>query len=209
MNPGMMLQIHRDDATVVQKFFTHFLPTIADTELGDRPNHYSIYIKDPIWNKWFGVETFDTEIDWVNIYYADTKVELDKIKFSLESWEGHGLFYFDFPAYENLIIEAHQYLRHWLFGRESEIRINIIDFDMDFKGQFKLDEKGYLDPVVYACDINFGSSDIQSDDWLVEFLMFEIVHFSFIVIQNTAWATGPFMFTNMLGPVLDKYLNHY
>ena len=53
---------------------------------------------------------------------------------------------------------------------------------MDFKGQFKLDDNGYLDPIVYGCDINFGDSDIVSDDWLVEFITFEIVHFSFIVI---------------------------
>ena len=53
---------------------------------------------------------------------------------------------------------------------------------MDFKGQFKLDDNGYLDPIVYGCDINFGDSDIASDDWLVEFITFEIVHFSFIVI---------------------------
>ena len=80
---------------------------------------------------------------------------------------------------------------------------------MDFKGQFVLDENGYLDPIVYGCDINFGESDVVSSDWFVEFWTFELIHFSFIVIQNTAWIIGPFMFTNMLGPVMDKYLNHY
>lgn len=80
---------------------------------------------------------------------------------------------------------------------------------MDFKGILKLDQNGYLDPVVFGCDINFGESDIKSTDWLMEILIFEIVHFSFIVIHNAAWITGPVMFTQMLGPVIDKYLNHY
>ena len=103
----MMLKVHQQDTTVVQKWITHFLPSIADTALGDRPNHYSIYIKDPIWNKWFGIEDFDTEIIWSNIWYTDSKVNLDKVKFNLDNYKGHGLFYLDFPAYENLAIEAH------------------------------------------------------------------------------------------------------
>ena len=40
MNAGMMLNIAKDDTTIMQKFITHFLPTIADTTLGERPTHY-------------------------------------------------------------------------------------------------------------------------------------------------------------------------
>ena len=72
----------------------------------------------------------------------------------MEDWEGHGLFYVDFPAYKSLVIEAHQEVSHWLWGSESDVTISIKDFDMDFKGQFKLDKNGYLDPVVYGCDIH-------------------------------------------------------
>ena len=66
-----------------------------------------------------------------------------------------------------------------------------------------------MDPIVYGCDINFGESDVVSSDWFVEFWTREVVHFSFIVIHNTAWLIGKVMFTEMLGPVMDKYLNHY
>ena len=47
-----------------------------------------------------------------------------------------------------------------------------------------------------------------SSDWFVEFWTREVVHFSFIVIHNTSWLIGKFMFTEMLGPVIDKYINH-
>ena len=102
----MMLNINQGDATIIQKFVTHFLPTIADAELGERPTHYFFEIKDPIWNGWFGLKTFDTQVFWEHIEYTDADIELDKIKFGIENWEGHGLFSFDFPAYKNLIIKA-------------------------------------------------------------------------------------------------------
>jgi hypothetical protein len=85
----------------------------------------------------------------------------------------------------------------------------IKDFDVDFRGQFKLDEHGYLDPVVYGVDIDFGHSDFIQDDWFLEAVTFELIQFSFVVIHNTAWLLGQYMFTNMLGPAMDKYLNHY
>lgn len=96
-----------------------------------------------------------------------------------------------------------------MFGGESEIIIDIKDFDMDFKGILKLNEHGYLSPVVLGCDINFGESDVSSTSWIVEAFIYEVVHFSFIVIHNAAWITGPVMFTRIIGPVIDKYLNHY
>ena len=108
-------------------------------------------MKDPIWNGWFGVDTFDTQVHWENIRYTDADIELDKIIFSLDDYEGHGLFRLDFPAYKKLIIEAHQKVFHWLWGSESDLKISIIDLELDFKGRFQLDENGYLNPVVYGC----------------------------------------------------------
>lgn len=71
--------------------------------------------------------------------YVDTDIELDKVVFNIEDWEGNGLFFIDFPAYKSLVIEAHQEVSHWLWGSNSDIKISIKDFDIDFKGQFKLD----------------------------------------------------------------------
>ena len=138
MNPGMSLQIYRNDATIMHGFISHFMPKLTDT-IGLRPTDQDFFIKDPIWNGWFGVKDFDTKIYWSNIKYTDTDIELDKVKFTIDDYEGHGLFVLDFPAYKNLIIEAHQEVVHWLWGSDSEVTVSIKDFDMDFKGQFKLD----------------------------------------------------------------------
>ena len=40
-------------------------------------------------------------------------------------------------------------------------------------------------------------------------LTYHAIKFSFVIIHNTAWIYGPLMFSEMLGPTLDKYLNHY
>lgn len=94
-------------------------------------------------------------------------------------------------------------------NKDTEVHLSLVNFDIDFRGQFELDENGYLDPIVYGVDINFGDSNFEQDDAFLEFWTFEIIQFSMVVIHNTAWILGKYMFTNMLGPVLDKYLNHY
>jgi hypothetical protein len=37
-------------------------------------------------------------------------------------------------------------------------------FEFHYTAGLKLDENGYLDPVVYAIDINFGESYFYHDD---------------------------------------------
>jgi hypothetical protein len=43
-----------------------------------------------------------------------------------------------------------------LLKEETNIHLILKDFDIDFRGQFVLDGNGYLDPIVYGVDINFG-----------------------------------------------------
>ena len=47
----------------------------------------------------------------------------------------------------------------------SKVELGFKDFDFDFKARLKLDDNGYLDPIVLGCDINFGQSYFVSDDW--------------------------------------------
>ena len=83
------------------------------------------------------------------------------------------------------------------------------DFKFDFETDLVLDENGYLDPVVYTADINFGESYLYHDNPIVAFVMHQIVYFGIVIIENSVYFVGQYIFTNMMGPVMDEFLNHY
>jgi hypothetical protein len=80
-----------------------------------------------------------------------------------------------------------------------------MSFDMDLK----LDEKGYIDPIVYNTKLSFGESTIHHEDPWTAFCLFQAVEFAFIMIRNSVFLLGQYLFTDMLGPVIDEFLNHY
>ena len=83
------------------------------------------------------------------------------------------------------------------------------DFKFDFDTDFRLDDNGYLDPIVKKCDISFGESYLFHDNVIVGFFMHQFVYFGIVIIENSSYFVGEYIFSNMMGPVLDNFLNHY
>lgn len=83
------------------------------------------------------------------------------------------------------------------------------DFKFDFDADLRLDSYGYLDPVVYGCDIHFGDSYLYHDNPIIAFIMHQFLYFGLVIIENSVYFVGEYIFTNMLGPVMDGFLNHY
>jgi hypothetical protein len=59
----------------------------------------------------------------------------------------------------------------------SKVELIFKDFDIDFQTDFLLDEKGFLDPVVYDVDLNFGETYLYHDDWFIQFVMHQFLYF--------------------------------
>ena len=126
LNAGMGLSINGNDAALIRKYCTFFLPNIVAHELGSRPNWYAITFGDPFGDPFDLGEDVESTIEWSNIRYEITDVEYDQVTFSLDEWEGHGLFVFDFPAFKDFELRAHQtfyawWFPDWLLNQETEI----------------------------------------------------------------------------------------
>jgi hypothetical protein len=91
----------------------------------------------------------------------------------------------------------------------SKVRLVFEDFDIDFQTDLILDENGYLDPVVYDCDIKFGKSYLYHENAIVGFVMHQFVYFAIVIIENSVYFVGDYIFSNMMGPIMDQALNHY
>ena len=62
---------------------------------------------------------------------------------------------------------------------------------------------------MHKIDIDFGKSYVKHDNWFVKIWMHQLVKFSVVVVKNSAYFVGDRVFSEMLGPVMDKALDHY
>ena len=155
----------------------------------------------PEWLQW--------HVKWTDIEYEQPTLDVNDIQFGIGRAYENNVIVFDFPAIKDWVISAHQSVNSWFLPNDDDISIEIKDFDVDFKMALKLDDDGYLDPIVFACDITFGSTQVTHKDWLLNILTKQLILFSEVVIENSAWALGKYMFEPLMGPVMDKFLNDY
>lgn len=115
----------------------------------------------------------------------------------------------DFPALKHWDIKAEQHVNSWIFPHDSDVMLEVEDFDIDFECDFTLDENGYLDPRVSSVDINFGETFLYHENKFIGFLMHQLITFGIVVVQNSVYWLGGYIFSNMFGPLLDKILDDY
>jgi len=89
------------------------------------------------------------------------------------------------------------------------VELEFQDFDFDFNCDLALKPEGYLDPVVYAVDIKFGNSYFYHDNAIVSFVMHQFIEFAIVIIENSVYFVGQYIFNGMIGPILTEFLNNY
>lgn len=102
-----------------------------------------------------------------------------------------------------------QEVNTWIMPSESRIELVFKDFDIDFEVSLVLDEDGQLDPIVKSCSIDFGDSYFHHENNILRYAYHDMIKLALVVIENSSYFMGKYMFTELLGPVLDVYLRHY
>ena len=149
------------------------------------------------------------KVDWTDITYKDVQLDIKDVKFNLTRGFGLSLIKVDFPAIKQWEIDATQVINSYILPSESKVELIFEDFDIDFQTDLVLDENGYIDPVVYDCDIKFGKSYLYHDNKIMAFAMHQFVYFALVIIENSVYFVGDYIFSNMMGPIMDEALNHY
>lgn len=149
------------------------------------------------------------KVEWKNITYTAADLDIKDVKVVLSKGAGIPLIKVDFPALKKWKIEANQKINTWFWPNESKVELTFKDFDIAFKVDLKLDEHGYLDPIVYDAELNFGESTFYHDNAFVAFFMHQWVYFAIVILKNSVYFVGQYIFTDMMGPVMDSALNHY
>jgi hypothetical protein len=148
--------------------------------------------------------------DFENIEYSDLDLRMEDIKFDLTRMDNTwGEIKMDCPALKYWAISGVQTFHHWFYPSKSETIIYIEDLDIDLGFDLVLDDEGYLDPKVWDVMINMGETYIYHDNLFVTYTMHQILELGKVIIQNSAFFWGDRMFSSLLGPVMDKHMNHY
>ena len=201
MNPGMQLRMEQKTLDAFKKAMTNFLPNYVNHELPLPKNyHYE-----------FGLffDMLSYTIDWTDITYTDIDLDVKDVKLELTRGYDLSLVRFDFPAVKKWEIDAMQTVNSWVLPSNSRVELIFEDFDIDFQADLVLDENGYVDPVVYDVDVKFGSSYLYHDNKIMAFVMHQFVYFAIVIIENSVYFVGDYIFSEMMGPVVDKMLGHY
>ena len=92
---------------------------------------------------------------------------------------------------------------------QSDVEFYFKDFEIKIGGKLVLDGNGYLDMEVSNCKFNFGESYLHHDNVILGFFMHQTIYYVMVIVENSAFWAGRYVFSHMLGPVLNDMLNHY
>ena len=197
----MMLRLDQASVNGFKHAMTQFLPHYVNFDL-DLPTeyHYSIgFLSDYL----------AAHVTWDDITYSQADLDIADVRLDLTRSYNTPLIKVDFPAIKNWVISANQRVGLALWSTESPVRLVFSDFDFDFNCNLRLGKDGNLQPVVYDVDIKFGNSYLYHDNWFVAFAMHQFVYFAIVILEQSVYFVGEYVFTNMLAPVIDTFLNHY
>lgn len=54
-----------------------------------------------------------------------------------------------------------------------------------------------------------GDTECQHDDFFMKIFLSQLLEYAIVVIENATRAFGSQLFSGVLGPILDHWLNHY
>jgi hypothetical protein len=178
-----------------------FLPHYVDADL-NLPKEYKFDIE-------FFLDILSWHYKWTNIKYSNINMDIRDVKIQFTNRYDKALLNIDFPAIKLWEISAHQNVNSWILPSDSEVKLIIQDFDLKFDTNLVLDPNGYLDPVVANVDIDFGKTMAYHENQFLAFLTHQFFTFLIVVIKNSIYFLGGTIFSNIIGPMMDTWLNHY
>jgi hypothetical protein len=197
----MQLRLEQASVDGMKKAMAAFFPHYLNVDLQlPKEYHYTVGLF---------LDFLSYKIDWTDITYdsADLDIQDTKIHFT----RGYDLSLLNVvcPAVKSWKISANQKVNTWILPSDSKVDLEFKNLEFEYQVDLKLTDKGYLKPIVYDVSIKFGDSYFYHEDQFIAFIMHQFIYFSIVIIENSVYFVGEYIFTNMMGPIMDNYLNHY
>ena len=208
MNPGMALRLEQRTVDAWKATMADFLPHYINADL-QLPKEKELVISGLF-------DLIHYDIKWTNISYDVATIDVKDIQFYFQAASAlqPAQLTVDFPALKEWKIHAQQSIANsWAFPDNQKVYLEFKDFDLKFGCDFALTVDGYLKPIVYTAEINFGDSYFYHENKWFAAAMMQFIEFAIIMVENAVYfggrVVGEAVFTNLAEPVLTSFLNGY
>ena len=106
-------------------------------------------------------------------------------------------------------INAKQNIDVWWMPNEGNVYYEFKDFKLSFYSSLKVTEKGYIRPVIYGADLDFGYSYLHHENEFLAFVSYTFLEFGTVCMENAVYFWGKFLWSRILGPILSFLTNDY
>lgn len=89
------------------------------------------------------------------------------------------------------------------------VELGIENLDIDLVITLGITDKGYIHPVFHDVKVDLGGTYFYFENGWLEFLAWQIIEFTFIMIENSIYFVGPFLLTDMASQNIDRMLDGY
>lgn len=86
---------------------------------------------------------------------------------------------------------------------------DIQDMKLNFNTEFVTTSQGYLKPIIWATELNWGETTVYHDNFLLALMFDQWIKFTLIIMQNSMYFMGNYILNGMLEPPLTQFLNFY
>jgi hypothetical protein len=73
----------------------------------------------------------------------------------------------------------------------------------------EINDDGFIHPVFHDVSLDLGGTYFEFENGFLEFLAWQVINFTFIMIENSIYWVGPFLLTDMAGPNIDRIMYGY
>jgi hypothetical protein len=115
----------------------------------------------------------------------------------------------DLPTIKYWKIRADQHVDFTLLPQNSVVVLEFRDFDIKFNCEFERTDAGYLKPVFYTMDLNWGETSFFHEDKFLSLVFFQVIKFMQVIIKNSIYFLGDYIFSGMAEPTLTTIMNNY
>ena len=199
--PGMGLRIVQKTVDELKNSLQKFLPHYLEYDLDlSKKTEWDLSMLMGFWTYHFIFE---------NVRYDIPNLDLYDTKFRFTNMFDHPMLKVNCPALKSWKIEFEMSANTWILPADSNVVFDMEDLDMAFNTEFETTEKGYLKPILWATDLQWGHTRLYHESWLLGAIFNQWIKLLMIVVKNSIYFFGDEIFNGMLEPPLTRAFNFY
>jgi hypothetical protein len=199
---GVGIRLQQRTVNQLKKTMAEFLPHFITYDIGLNR------LKEE-WDMSMLFGMWEYHFEFTNIHYNQPTMDLAHTKIDFTDLFKRPMLKVKFPGFKNWKIMAHSKANTWILPSEADVVFDIEDLMLKFNTEFATTDKGYLRPVLWAVDLQWGETKFYHENFALAFLFDQWINFTLIIVHNALYFLGDAIMNGMLEPPITDIMNDY